>query len=146
MMGTNHHEKNKEEEKPITTASKEQQNPSSSSYASFLAWMYSSPALKENHSCTNNDPENTQNTQCNKKEEANGIPHFSIRISDLDRRRLRHVEPKKRAKGHESSNHGGGGTCWMPHHPVLRELLARFEQKEKRKIICHSIQNFFDSL
>lgn len=126
MDTMNDHEKTKDEQK----------NTSSSSYASFLAWMYSPPpALKENHttSCT---------TQQNKKEESNGIPHFSIRISDLDRRRLRHVEPKKRTKIHHELH---GTTCRMPNHPVLRELLARFEQKEKRKIICHSIENYFHS-
>lgn len=105
---------------------------STSSYANVLAWFYSSSSSDamaklevagERAGPARNAPPNKPLKDLSST--------VAISVKDLDKNRLRHVEPKARKK-------------WFPpRHPVLQELMYRTEQKKKRRMVCAAISQYF---
>ncbi len=105
---------------------------STSSYANFLAWFYSSSSsgTMANLEVAGGRAGPARNAPPDKPlKELSSI--IAISVKDLDKNRLRHVEPKARK------------TWFPPRHPVLQEMLNRTEQKKKRRMVCAAIYQYF---
>ncbi len=108
---------------------------SSNSYANFLAWFYTNnSALQEKNAITSNPTDFVAGPARNAP---SGLsvkdinPTMIVRLEDLDKKRLRHVEAKPRKK------------WYPPRHPVLQEMLYRAQHKQMRRQVCSAIREYF---
>ena len=92
-----------------------------SGYGSFLAWFYSSTPVQPG--AARNAP--TENIK--------DIPSMVVSKADLDKTKLRHVEPNKRKKH------------FAPRSPVLQEILNRAYHRQMRSILCEAIHEYYDN-